>query len=68
MFECLLLFLHETKQRCWQLYISFHISTKCFLKHIQQNYVCIVPVYFVEMYALKEEEPEVWQFLRGTSV
>ena len=36
---------------------------KYFFVHDQQNYAHMVPVYLAEMYALKEEEPEVWQFL-----
>ena len=64
MFECLLLCLRSTKQRCWELHLSsLHELAKYFFVHDQQNYARMVPVYLAEMYALKEEEPEVWQFL-----
>ena len=64
MFECLLSFLRCTKQRCWELHLSsLHLLTKYFFAHDQQSYARMVPVYLAEMYALKEKDPEVWQFL-----
>ena len=64
MFECLLLFLHGAKQRCWELHLSsLHQLTKYFFVQDQQNYTRMVTVYLAELHALKEKEPEVWQFL-----
>ncbi len=67
-FECLTISLgNKTKTLTASSIITSHIN-KIFFAHNQQNYAHIVPVYLEEMYVLREEEPEVWQFLCRTLV
>ena len=67
MFELLLLFIRGTRQRLWELHLaSLHKLVKYFFAHDKQNYARMVPVYLSEMYALKGNHPEVWEFfLKG---
>ena len=66
MFE-LLLFIRGTRQGLWELHISsLHKLVKYFFAHDKQIYARMVPVYLSEMYALKGNHPEVWEFfLKG---
>ena len=63
MFELLLLFIRGTRQRLWNLHLaSLHNLVKYFFAHDKQNYARMVPVYLAEMYSLRDDEPQVWDF------
>ena len=51
MFESLLLFVRTTRQKDWEL-------------NDLQNYSRMVPVYLSEMFALKEQDPELWEYFK----
>ena len=64
LFEVVLLFIRATRESFWELHLA---SLEEFIKHFfafdQINYARLSPVYISEMYALKENDPETWQFL-----
>ena len=65
MFESLLLFVRATRQKDWQLHLtSLNGLVKYFFTHELQNYARMVPVYLSEMFALKEQDPELWEYFK----
>ena len=65
MFESLLLFVRATRQKDWELHLmSLNGLVKYFFAHGLQNYARMVPVYLSEMFALKEQDPELWEYFK----
>ena len=66
MFESLLLFVRATRQKDWELHLtSMNGLVLYFFAHDLQNYARMVPVYPSEMFALKEQDPELSQVQHG---
>ena len=61
MFEYLLLFIRATRQQMWELHlVSLHELLKYFFAFDMMNYARLTPVYFAEMFSLKETDPCIW--------
>ncbi len=65
MFESLLLFIRATRQNNWELHLtSLNALVMYFFAQDLQNYAKMAPVYLSEMFALEEQDPELWEYFK----
>lgn len=63
----LLEFIRATRARIWRLHLSSLESLcKYFFAHNRLKYAQMVPLYIADMYALKDNDPDIWEeFCQG---
>ena len=64
--EIMLLFIRATRQGICDLHLtSLEIFVKYFFVYDQTNYAKFTPVYLSEMFALKSQDQQSWEFLES---
>ena len=64
LFELLLLFIRASRDQLWELHLqSLHAFCPYFFALDMINYARTTPVYLSQMYAIKEKDPQTWEFL-----
>ena len=59
----LLLFIRASPDQLWELHLqSLHALCPYFFALDMINYARMTPVYLTQMYALKEKDPQTWEF------
>ena len=62
-FELLLLFIRASPDQLWELHLqSLHGLCPYFFALDMINCARMTPVYLTQMYALKEKDPQTWEF------
>ena len=64
--EIMLLFIKATRQGIWDLHLtSLEMFVKYFFAYDQINYGRFTPAYLYEMFALKSQDQQSWEFLES---
>ena len=64
--EIMLVFIRATWQGIWDLHLTLlEMFVKYFFAYDQINYARFAPVYLSEMFALKSQDQQSWEFLES---